>query len=153
MSLIKVVLLISYSSMKNKLEWFGWFLTLKVRILRSSRTDFKSGVDLPKTFYSGKVLHICHSIKLGFEGQVAKKFLNGIYLLLLNHGIIWKIKIFWLCSYVIMWVQTFKYHLHHILAPLNYSLWEINITQKMQPVTAVCNLDSIYLFFCNVLCS
>ena len=31
-------------------------LTLKVRISQSSRPDFKSGIDLPKIFYSKKVL-------------------------------------------------------------------------------------------------
>ena len=65
---MKVVLLISYSSMKKKIgndsdDFRHRKLTLKVRISRSSPPD------LPKTFYS----------ELGFEGQVAKKNLNDIY--------------------------------------------------------------------------
>ena len=79
---MKVVLLVSYSSMKKKLEWFGWFLTQKI--------DFESqnfGIFMARFLigrWSAKDLlqwesAIYHSSKLGFEGPVAKKFLNGIY--------------------------------------------------------------------------
>ena len=50
-------------------------MTLKVRISQSSRPDFKSGVDLPKTFCSKKVLF---TIQLG-QGLTRKLLKNSLY--------------------------------------------------------------------------
>ena len=78
---MKVVLLISYSSMKKKLEWFGWFLTQKIDFESQNFGIFTARFLIGR--WSAKDLlqwesAIYHSIKLGFEGPVAKKFLNGI---------------------------------------------------------------------------
>ena len=79
---MKVVLLISYSSMKKNLEWFGWFLTQKIDFESQNFAIFTArfliGRWSAKDFLQWESA-IYHSIKLGFEGPVAKKFLNGIY--------------------------------------------------------------------------
>ena len=82
MSLSKIVLLISYSSMKKKLEWFPWFLTQKIEFDSQNFAIFTARFLIVR--WSAKALlqresAIYHSIKLGFEGQGAKKFLNGIH--------------------------------------------------------------------------
>ena len=78
---MKAVLLISYSSMKKKLEWFGWFLTQKIDFESQNFAIFTARFLIGR--WSAKDLlqwesAIYHSIKLGFEEQVAKKILNGI---------------------------------------------------------------------------
>ena len=78
---MKVVLLISYSSMKKKMEWFGWFLTQKIDFESHNFAIFTARFLIGR--WCAKDLlqwesAIYHSIKLGFEGPVAKKFLNGI---------------------------------------------------------------------------
>ena len=82
MSLMKVVLPISYSSMKKKLEWLVWFLTPKIDFESQNFRDLHAGFLISR--WSAKDFlqwesAIYHSIKLGFEGQAAKIFLNGIY--------------------------------------------------------------------------
>ena len=78
---MKVVLLISYSSMKKKFGMIGWFLTQKIDFESQNFAIFLARFLIGR--WSSKDLlqwesAIYHSIELGFEGQVAKKFLNGI---------------------------------------------------------------------------
>ena len=84
-SLMKVVLLISYSSMKKKnLEWFEWFLTQKIDFESQNFAIFTARFLINRWSAKGLLQwesSIYHSFKLGFEGQIAKKFLNGIYYL------------------------------------------------------------------------
>ena len=66
---------------KKNLEWFGWFLTQKIDFESQNFGIFTARFLIGR--WSAKDLlqwesAIYHSIKLGFEGQVAKKFLNGI---------------------------------------------------------------------------
>ena len=66
------------------MEWFGWFLTQKIDFESQNFEIFTARFLIGR--WSAKDLlqwesAIYHSIKLGFEGQVVKKFLNGIYYL------------------------------------------------------------------------
>ena len=74
--------LICYSSLKSNWEGFGWFLTLKIDFESQNFAIF-TAIFLIGCCSAKDLLHwesvIYHSIKLGFKGQVAKKFLNGIY--------------------------------------------------------------------------
>ena len=79
---MKVVLLISYSSMNKKFGMIRMIFDIENWLWKSEFRDIHGQISnrllicqRPFTVKSA----IYHWIKLGFEGQVAKKFLNGIY--------------------------------------------------------------------------
>ena len=74
---MKVLPLISYSSMKKKFGMIRMVFDIENWHWKSEFRDLQGQIS-NRAFLQWETA-IYHSINLGFEGQVAKKFLNGIY--------------------------------------------------------------------------